>query len=53
VRCEGRYELIPAEAAARIRECDEHLVIALGGVHAPPIEEDGYRDFAVPDDLMW
>jgi len=53
VRCEGRYELIPAEVAARIRERDERVVIALGCLHAPPIEEDGYRDFPVPDDLMW
>lgn len=53
VRCEGRYELVPAEAAARIRERDERLVICIGGAHAAPIEEDGYRDFVVPDDLMW
>ncbi|MGH8141061.1 MAG: DUF2058 domain-containing protein [Steroidobacteraceae bacterium] len=56
VRCEGRYELVPAETAARIRERDARLVIAIGGAARPataPIEDDGYRDFEVPDDLMW
>ncbi|HEX4023906.1 MAG TPA: DUF2058 domain-containing protein [Steroidobacteraceae bacterium] len=55
VRSAGRYELVPAETAARIRERDEHRVIACAAAEGPvtPDEDDGYRNFKVPDDLMW
>jgi uncharacterized protein len=52
VRCEGRYELVPAEAADRIRERDAAAIVALPAA-APPAEDDPYKDFAVPDDLTW
>jgi uncharacterized protein YaiL (DUF2058 family) len=48
VRRNGRYELVPAEIAARIRERDECAVIGRNVAHdtaAPPDD--------VPDDLMW
>ena len=58
VRSEGRYELVPADIAARIRERDERRVIlcaAAGGAAdaGPADEDDAYRNFTVPDDLMW
>jgi hypothetical protein len=56
VRYEGRYDLVPATIAERIRECDPRVLVACGtGPAAPaaPTDDDPYRDFAVPDDLIW
>ena len=53
VRCDGRYELLPADAVARIREREPRAVVP------PPAEQpttpidDAYKDYVVPDDLMW
>ena len=47
VRRSGGYELVPAEAAARIRERDESAVIGCGAAH-----DAGTAD-GVPDDLVW
>lgn len=53
-RCDGRYQMIPAEAAALVRERDAEAVIALVQPDATSTsEDDPYRDFAVPDDLTW
>jgi len=53
-RCDGRYSMIPAEAAALVRERDADAVIALDQPAAGATsEDDPYRDFAVPDDLTW
>jgi uncharacterized protein len=54
VRCNGRYELVPTETAARIRERDEHAVIVCGVARdsAAP-NNDGYENFVVPEDLKW
>lgn len=57
VRCDGRYELVPADVAERIRERDERAVMAsmTSGV-APepaPAQDDPYKDYVVPDDLRW
>jgi len=57
VRYEGHYAVIPESAVARIRERDEHAVVT----HSPASvssaqaagEDDPYRDFVVPDDLVW
>ena len=54
VRCGARCELVTAEVAERVGERDARAVIA----HAAPAaaaepSDDAYRDFAVPDDLMW
>ncbi len=53
-RCDRRYEIVPAEAAARIRERAENAIIKLPEV-APATDEvnDPYKDFPVPDDLTW
>ena len=52
-RCEGRYDLVPAEIAERLRERDERSVVKLNAEEGKPAEDDPYKDFVVPDDLMW
>ena len=53
-RCDGRYEIVPAEAALRIAERDPHAVIKHQATEPAVVDEnDPYKDFAVPDDLMW
>lgn len=53
VRNEGRYAFVPAATAVLIRERVERAVIhhnqAGGGVDP----DDPYKDFVVPDDLVW
>ncbi len=53
VRYEGHYEVVPEAVAQRIRECDEHVVIACNATTASHDENDPYRDYVVPDDLIW
>jgi uncharacterized protein YaiL (DUF2058 family) len=53
VRCDGRYEVVPAEAAARIRERDERAVMPPPAADAKPDADDPYKDYVVPDDLIW
>jgi uncharacterized protein len=51
-RHEGRYYLVPAATAARIRERDDSAVIA----HTPgesSAGDEAYAAFPVPDDLIW
>jgi uncharacterized protein YaiL (DUF2058 family) len=47
VRCNGGYDLVPAETAARIRERDAHAVIECDVAH------DAATTDGVPTDLMW
>jgi uncharacterized protein YaiL (DUF2058 family) len=59
VRYEGHYAVIPQSAVARIRERDEHAIVSGGEAAASPAtssspdNDDPYKDFAVPDDLVW
>jgi uncharacterized protein YaiL (DUF2058 family) len=56
VRYDGRYDLVPADAAERIRERDANAVVAhpaAGQATSPPAEDDPYKHFVVPDDLTW
>lgn len=53
VRCEGRYEMVPAEIGAKIRERNERAVVELPKEDPQPDENDPYKDFVVPDDLKW
>jgi uncharacterized protein YaiL (DUF2058 family) len=54
VRCEGRYDLVPSDIAARIRERDAHAVMSLDSpTDGKPDESDPYKDFIIPDDLTW
>jgi uncharacterized protein YaiL (DUF2058 family) len=52
-RCEGKYDLVLPEIAERIRERDERAVVKLNAEEAKPAEDDPYKDYVVPDDLMW
>ena len=47
VRGNGRYEFVPAETAARIRERDDRAIVEIGFA-SDPAPSDG-----VPDDLIW
>lgn len=54
-RHSDRYDLVPAAAAARIREQHPEAIVAPAGsaTTAPQAEDDPYKDFVVPDDLTW
>jgi uncharacterized protein len=55
VRYKGHYAVVPAEIAERIRGIDANMVVPL--VQAPSgssdVVDDAYKEFVVPDDLMW
>lgn len=56
VRCDGRYELVPTEIGERIFERDPHARVTSPGSDPAPAEneaDDPYKDYKVPDDLMW
>jgi uncharacterized protein YaiL (DUF2058 family) len=57
VRYKGHYAVVPKETAERIRERDENMVVPIvqpkDGAPAEAAAEDPYKDFVVPDDLMW
>jgi uncharacterized protein YaiL (DUF2058 family) len=54
VRCDGLYDVVPAAIAERIGALDERAVVAAGpDTGAPPDEDDPYKDYIVPDDLIW
>jgi uncharacterized protein YaiL (DUF2058 family) len=54
VRCAGRYDLVLPEIADRVRERDPKAVVTLPApTSQPTAADDPYKDFAVPDDLMW
>jgi uncharacterized protein YaiL (DUF2058 family) len=52
-RHDGRYELVPAAIAARIRERDERAVILSTAASDSAQSDDAYKEFTVPDDLIW
>lgn len=53
VRSGDSYEVVPAEVADRIRSRCEDCVIERNAAPEQPAEDDPYKDFQVPDDLMW
>ena len=53
VRYRGHHEVVPAEAAQRIRERDEGALIFRDEEKKAAPEDDPYKDFVVPDDLTW
>ncbi len=54
VRCEGRYELVPPAIAEKIRERDARAVVAHNQTSsAAEVVDEAYKDFVVPDDLVW
>jgi uncharacterized protein YaiL (DUF2058 family) len=53
VRYRGHHEVVPAQAAGRIRERDASALILLDVDKKAALQDDPYRDFVVPDDLTW
>jgi uncharacterized protein YaiL (DUF2058 family) len=54
VRYKGHYAVVPKAIAERIRERDENMVVpVVQPKEASPEPDDAYKDFVVPDDLMW
>ena len=53
VRHDGRHELVPAAIAARIRERDERAVIPSAVAPDSAQSDEAYKEFTVPDDLIW
>jgi len=53
VRIEGRYAFVPAAAAAEIRARVERAVVHHNIPKAEDAGDDPYKDFVVPDDLVW
>lgn len=52
-RCEGKYDLVLPDVAERIRERDERAIVKLNAGDSKPAEDDPYKEYVVPDDLMW
>jgi len=51
---EGRYFLVPDGIAARIEERDPERVIRIAQeTQKTQDEDDPYKDYPIPDDLMW
>jgi hypothetical protein len=60
VRYKGHYAVVPALIAERIRERDANMIVPHMQAKAQaqaqtttPAADDPYKDFVVPDDLMW
>jgi hypothetical protein len=48
-----RYELIPPEAAEKIRARNEGFLVPPSPPSASEAEDEAYAQYRVPDDLMW
>ncbi len=53
VNCDGNYEVVPAKIAARIAERDPAVVLTGRDTGAAPAADDPYKDYPIPDDLVW
>jgi uncharacterized protein YaiL (DUF2058 family) len=53
VRYKGYYAVVPAPVAERIRERDANMVVPIVQPKASSEPDDAYKEFVVPDDLMW
>ena len=54
VRSGQHYELVPVAAAERIKSRDAEPIVVWNTPAADvPAEDDPYKDFPIPDDLMW
>jgi len=52
-RIDGRYELVPALVAEKIKQRNERRVVIFTEVEEAKDENDPYADFEIPDDLTW
>jgi uncharacterized protein len=53
VRYKGHYAVVPKAIAERIRERDASMVVPVVQPKETAAPDDAYKDFVVPDDLMW
>ncbi len=56
VRAGQRYEVVASEVAEKIRQCDASVVVVLfdnSEQKSNDDEDDPYKDYQIPDDLMW
>ena len=53
VRNEGRYAFVPAAVGEQVRSRVERALIHLNRPEAAPAADDPYKDYIVPDDLVW
>jgi uncharacterized protein YaiL (DUF2058 family) len=53
VRYKGHYAVVPKAISERIRERDENMVVPVVQPKGDVEPDDAYKDFVVPDDLMW
>lgn len=53
VRLDGRYDVVPAAVAEKIRERDARCVIPRTPANDEAKDLDCYADYPVPDDLIW
>lgn len=54
VRLEEAYYLVPAKVAEKIAERDASYVVITNTTSEPVDDEDDpYKDYVIPDDLMW
>jgi hypothetical protein len=53
VRCDGHYELVPQAIGERIKEREPRAVVNTADKQEATPVDDAYKDFVVPDDLIW
>lgn len=54
VRAGENYELVPAIVADKIAQRDAQVIIRVEKLAEPAVDEDDpYKDYVIPDDLMW
>jgi uncharacterized protein YaiL (DUF2058 family) len=53
VRCDGHYELVPRETGERVKEREPRAVVNTSDKAESTPVDDAYKDYVVPDDLIW
>ena len=53
VKSRDNYEVVVAEVAEKIKQRDEQTVIVLFEGKTDMAEDDEYKGYEIPDDLMW
>jgi uncharacterized protein len=53
IKLDDRYELIPMVVAERIRRRDDSAPIISNPPTQAAAEDDPYKDYPIPDDLLW
>ena len=52
-RIEGRYELVPADIAEKIRQRNEKRLVIFSDEQETKDKDDAYAGYEIPDDLVW